>query len=325
MASLPCITIIGTGLIGTSLGLALRKARDKEIEIIGHDKDMAQARLAQRMGGVTRVERNLISACARADMIILAIPASGMRETLALIAHDLKQGCVITDTASVKVPVLEWADEYLPAHVSFVGGDPILFGDEAGVEAAREDLFKGALYTLTPSTRAKSDSLKLVTDLVGLAGATPHFIDPYEHDGLIGGTEHIADVLAVVLLRTLTSSGGWRDMRRLCGATFDRVTCFSQADASEYSSRALLNQENILRWIDAVGHELDNFRRLVQRGDPTAIESYYQDEMEARLQWLQDRATQNWGDMPAKQELPTSGEFFSQMLFGGMGRRRERD
>jgi prephenate dehydrogenase len=325
MASLPCITIVGTGLIGTSLGLALRKEREKEIEIVGHDRDMGQARLAQRMGGVSRIERNLISACARADMVILAVPASGIRETLSLIARDLKPGCVITDTASVKAPVLKWADEYLPDNVSFVGGDPILFGDEAGVEAAREDLFKGALYALTPSTRATSDSLRLVTDLVVLAGATPHFIDPHEHDGLIGGTEHLADILAVVLLHTLSSSGGWRDMRRLCGATFDRVTCFSQADASEYSSRALLNQDNILRWIDTMGHELDNFRRIVQRGDAAAIEQYYQAEMETRLRWLQDRANQNWGDLPEKQELPTSGEMFSQMLFGGLGRRRDRE
>ena len=100
---------------------------------------------------------------------------------------------------------------------------------------------------------------------------------------------------------------------------------FSQADASEYSSRALLNQENIIRWIDAFGQELDNFRRLVQRGDREAIESYYQAEMEARLQWLQDRATQNWGDLPEKTEIPNSGEMFSQMLFGGLGRRRTRE
>jgi prephenate dehydrogenase len=325
MASSPCITIVGTGLIGTSLGLAIQEARGKEIEVVGHDKDMGQARLAQRMGGVSRVERNLIAACAQADMIILATPASAMRETLALIANDLKQGCVITDTASVKAPVLKWADEYLPAGVDYVGGDPILFGDEAGIEAAREDLLKGVLYAVAPSTRASADGLRLVTDLIGLVGAIPHFIDPYEHDGLIGGTEHIADVLAVVLLSTLSSSGGWRDMRRLCGSTFDRVTCFSQADASEYSGRALLNQGNLLRWIDAFSHELDAFRRMVQRGDAAAIEGYYQAEMETRLQWLRDRATQNWGDVPEKTELPTSGEMFSQMLLGGLGRRRERE
>ena len=126
MASRPCITIVGTGLIGTSIGMAIQQARGPEILVLGHDKDFAQARLAQRMGGVHKVERNLRTACAQADMIVIAIPAGEVRETLSVIAHDLKSGCVITDTTSVKAPVIAWADEYLSDEVSFVGGDPIL-------------------------------------------------------------------------------------------------------------------------------------------------------------------------------------------------------
>jgi prephenate dehydrogenase len=325
MASKPCITIVGTGLIGTSLGMAIRRSREKDLDVLGHDKDFGQAGLARRMGAVSKIERNLISACSKADMIILAIPASAIRETLELVAGDLKSGCVVTDTASVKVPVLEWADELLPSDVSFVGGDPILFGDDAGIDSARADLLVEKLYCLTPSARATSESVKLVTDLVAMVGAIPHYIDPYEHDGLIGGTEHLADVLAMTLLRTLSSSGGWRDMRRMCGATFDRVTCFSVAEPVEYRDRALLNRENVLRWIDTFQRELDGFRQLIERKDGEAIETYYATEMENRLQWLQDRATQNWGDMPEKAEIPSSGDFLSQMFFGGLGRRRSRD
>jgi prephenate dehydrogenase len=322
MASRPCITIVGTGLIGASLGMAILKARGKELDVLGHDIDHAQAGLARRMGAVTHVERNLISACAKADMLILAIPARAIRETLELVANDLKSGCVVTDTASVKVPVLQWADELLPSQVSYVGGDPILFGDEAGIESARADLFAAAQYCITPSTRASSEAVKLVTDLVAMAGAIPHFIDPYEHDGLIGATEHLADILAVTFLHTVTSSAGWRDMRRMCGATFDRVTCFSNADPAEYSGRALLNRDNALRWIDALQGALSQFRMLVDRGDREAIEAYYGVEMQNRLQWLQDRAAQNWGDMPEKTDIPTSGEFLSEMFFGGLARRR---
>ncbi len=322
MPDKPCITIVGTGLIGTSLGMAICKAKGKELTVLGHDRDPGQAGLARRMGAIHKVERNLLSACAKADMVILAIPASEIKETLSLIADVLKEGCVVTDTASVKVRVLEWADEILPEGVSFVGGDPILFGDEAGIESARADLFVEHLYCLIPSPRATAESVRLVSDLVAMVGAVPHFIDPYEHDGLIGGTEHIADILAVTLLRTLSSSGGWRDMRRMCGATFDRVTCFSQADAAEYRSRALLNRENILRWIDSFQRELTAFRSLVEQGDGEAIEKYYQAEMDTRLRWLQDRASQNWDGMPERTELPTAGEFLSEMLFGSWGRRR---
>jgi prephenate dehydrogenase len=322
MAQKPCITIVGTGLIGASLGMAILKARGNDLDIVGHDRDPAQAALARRMGAVTKVDRNLISACAKADMLILAIPASGIRETLELVANDLKDGCVVTDTASVKVPVLQWADELFPPEVSFVGGDPILFGDDAGIDMARADLFANKQYCITPSPRASSEAVKLVTDLVALTGAIPHFIDPYEHDGLIGATEHLADVAAVAFLRALTSSGGWRDMRRMCGATFDRVTCFSMADAAEYSDRALLNQENVLRWIDNLQRQLSEFRQLVERQDRETIEDYYRIEMENRLQWLQDRANQSWGDMPEKTDIPTSGEFIGEMFFGGLARRR---
>jgi prephenate dehydrogenase len=322
MASRPCITIVGTGLIGTSMGMAVLQARGKEIDVLGHDIDFGQARLAQRMGGVTRAERNLISACSQADMIILAIPTMAIRETLQLIANDLKSGCVVTDVAGLKVPTLEWADELLPREVSYVGGDPILFGDEAGIDSARADLLKGAYYCIAPSMRASSDSIKLVSDLVAMVGAIPHFIDPHEHDGLIGGTEHLADIVAVTLLGSLTRSDGWRDMRKMCGATFDRVTCFSQADPAEYSSRALLNKENILRWIDSFTREMWDFRRLIETEDTGGLEKYYQAEMNARLQWLKDRESKDWGDMPKKGDVPTSGDFMSQMLFGGFARRK---
>ena len=100
MATKPCITIIGMGLIGTSIGLAIRNARGDEIQIVGHDKDHGAAGLARRMGAVHKAERNLFSACSQADMIIMAIPASGVKETLELIAKDLKSGCVITDKSA---------------------------------------------------------------------------------------------------------------------------------------------------------------------------------------------------------------------------------
>lgn len=325
MAQRPCITIVGTGLIGASLGMAILKARGDELDVLGHDIDPGQATLARRMGAVTKVDRNLISACSKADMLILAIPAPGIRETLEIVANDLKSGCVVTDTASIKVPVLQWADELLPPEVSFVGGDPILFGDEAGLDSARADLFADKQYCVVPSTRASSEAVQLATDLVAMAGGIPHYIDPYEHDGLVAGTEHLADIVSVALLGTLTASGGWRDMRRMCGATFDRVTCFSTDDVSEYRGRALLNRDNILRWMDNMQRELSRLRTLVERGEAEAIEAYYETQMNERLEWLKDRAAQSWDTTAGKSELPEKGEFLSQMFLGGLGRRRRED
>jgi prephenate dehydrogenase len=138
--------------------MAILKARGDELEVLGHDKDPGKATKAHQMGAITEVEDDSISACSKADMLIFAIPANGIRETLELVASDLKEGCVVTDTASVKVPVLQWADELLPPEVSFVGGDPILFGDDTGIDMARADLFADKQYCITPSTRASSEA-----------------------------------------------------------------------------------------------------------------------------------------------------------------------
>ncbi|MBN1640443.1 MAG: prephenate dehydrogenase/arogenate dehydrogenase family protein [Anaerolineae bacterium] len=275
MATQPRITIIGTGLIGASLGMSILTSRGREVEVLGHDRDHAQAGLARRMGAISKVDRNLISAASKADMVILAIPAPEIRETLELIANDLKPGCIVHDTASIKAPVMEWAHELLPREVSYVGGDPILTGEEAGIDEARADLFAGCRYCITPSNRASSEAIQLVTDLVAMTGAIPHRIGPHEHDRMVGATEHLADILAVTFLHTLTSSGGWRDMRRMAGATFDRVTCFSTADAAEYRGRALYNRDNILPWLERMQDELSNLRALVERSDGDAIEAYF--------------------------------------------------
>ncbi|MBN1640442.1 MAG: prephenate dehydrogenase [Anaerolineae bacterium] len=327
MAPKPCITIIGTGLIGSSIGMAIRKTRGDEIDVLGYDRDPAQAEAALNKGALMEIEGDLVSAASRGDMLILALPITAIRETLQTIAHSLKSGCVIHDTASIKVAVLAWADELLPREVSYIGGDPILFGDEVGIEAAHADLFNGKQYCITPSKRASSEGVRLITDLVAMMGAIPHYIDPYEHDGLIGGVEHLADMVAMAFLHALRSAADEDEMRRMAGATFDRVTTLSmpKASAVEYRGRALYNHDNVLRWIDGMQAKLSQFRALVERSDGVTIEDYYRIEMENRLLWLRDRASQNWGDMPEKTDIPTSGEFLSEMLFGGLARRRREE
>jgi prephenate dehydrogenase len=155
-----------------------------------------------------------------------------------------------------------------------------------------------------------------------MVGAIPYFIDPHEHDGLIGGTEHLADTVAAALLGTLAKSDDWPDIRHMGGSTFGRVAHFSEPDPAEYRGRAVLNRANVLRWIDAFQRELSEFRQLVEQEDGDAIEHYFGTHMDVRLQWLEDRANQDWGDRPQESEIPSSGEFMSQMFFGGFGRRR---
>ena len=141
MADQVRITIVGTGCIGTSIGLALHQTK-QPLFIVGHDKESGHASMAQRMKAIDKSEWNLISACEDADLVILAIPMVAIEETLKALAPHLKGGCVVTDTAGLKGQVIEWAEALLPATVNFVGGDPVVTSTGSGPAAASADLFR---------------------------------------------------------------------------------------------------------------------------------------------------------------------------------------
>ena len=118
------IAIVGMGLIGSSLGMALKKA-EVGMEIVGTDRDRAVAARAQRAGASDRTENNPLAAIRGAKIVILATPIGGIHDLLQLFGPELEAGTIVTDTGSTKVEVLRWAEEYLPSSVDFVGGHPM--------------------------------------------------------------------------------------------------------------------------------------------------------------------------------------------------------
>jgi prephenate dehydrogenase len=134
------ITIVGLGQIGTSFGLALANQPDL-VRRIGHDRQAEVARNAEKMGAVDKVVFNLPAAVREADLVLLSVPIDQVRETMAIIAPELKEGSVVMDTAPVKEVVAAWASDLLPADRHYVGLTPVLnplYLDESvtGAEAA---------------------------------------------------------------------------------------------------------------------------------------------------------------------------------------------
>ncbi|HID62031.1 MAG TPA: prephenate dehydrogenase/arogenate dehydrogenase family protein [Anaerolineae bacterium] len=298
--SKPRITIVGLGLIGGSIGLALRQAGN-DYEVVGHDRELAVAGKARKRGAVSKTEWNLISACEGADLIIIATPVVAIKETLVALAPYLKPGCLITDTASIKGPVMAWAKEILPDTVNFVGGDPVISQKASaagslltGIEGARADLFQGGLYCLIPSSETAPQAVQLATDLVHLLGARPFFLDAAEHDGLVAGVDHLPFVLSAALLGTTITSPAWREMRKLAGDAFQSVTCFSSADAATYRDACLTNGENIVRWIDACLARLKELREVIVAQEAEKLEKTFEEAMSVRDRWLRDKAEGRW-------------------------------
>lgn len=313
--SKPKIAIIGLGVIGTSLGLALRKGTD-EYEIIGHDRDPGAARVAAKAGAVHKTEWNLIATVSEADAIVLALPARAIRDTLEKIADDLKIGVVLTDTASIKSQVMQDAKDLLPDNVNFVGGNPILPTGQTGLEPSA-DLFRGGMYCLTPSPSAAPVALDFLTHVVALIGAQPFFLDAVEHDSLIAGGEHLPSVIAAALLRATQASVSWREMRKVAGAAYESAGFLGSEDHEAYRDEFLANSANIVRWLDAFSDALRELRDLIAQGDEAALDDALLHAVELRQTWMGERALKEWDRTEQMMEPPRRPNFLRQAFLGG--------
>jgi prephenate dehydrogenase len=273
-------TIVGLGLVGSSIGLALKKT-GVDLEIVGHDKDNEAARRAHKNGCVDRTEWNLIAACDGADLVIISTPLAGIQSTLTAIATELKEGCVVTDTASLKVPVLNWARESLPATVHFVGGHPVVGRAEQPVA----DLFAGAPYCLTPTTSTPPAALQRISDLVEALGARPYYMEAAEHDGLIAVVEQVPLLMALALQDVVSASPARREIARLSSADFSRVTEPLTGDAQKLSEVCELNAANVGRWLDSLLSRLAGLRESVVHQDSAALGKAFASALEARAGW----------------------------------------
>jgi prephenate dehydrogenase len=313
------ITIVGLGRVGGSIGLALKSLKPLRafkgsagagFEIVGHDKDNEAAKRAVKAGCVDRTEWNLINACDGADLVVVSIPLDAVKDTLAAIAHELKPGCVVTDTGSLKVPVLAWAREFLPNTVHFVGGHPIVDNLPSEADSPSASLLSGAIYCLTPGTNTPPEALQRVSDLAEAVGAQPYYVDAAEHDGLIAALEHVPLLVALALQAMASASPARREMVRLSGSSFAGVTQLLSGEAERLASLCALNGDNIARWLDDCIDKLSYLRELVASRNREELQKSFAGGLESRAGWTHRR--------PEGQEVDYSDFGMTRMMFGDL-------
>ena len=322
------ITIIGANYISLSIALRLKTQKEPP-EIIGYDAKRVTADLARAQGAFDRVKRKPGPACQDADLVIVAVPLTAIRETFTAIAPHLNPGTLVTDIARLKAPVMRWAEELLPKNAVFVGGRPILNPAVVGLEPiegldkASDDLLEEALYCFTTPPGVSDAVIIALDNLAQTLGAHPFFIDVTEHDGLQAGVEGLPDLLSVALLRTTVDTPGWREMRKFAGHRFATVTA---AAAHERHTAVLLNRENILRRLNVLLAELVHLRDLLSKGDAQLLEETFTGAAEGRERWIGERERGMWAKERSirSNQIPTLGTQVRQMFLGeGLGRRRE--
>jgi len=323
------VTIIGLGQIGASIGLAMGENKEM-FERLGHDRDPIRARRAQKMGALDRVSLNLPSSVRKADIVILALPIDQIRETIEIIAPDLREDVVLMDTGPVKEVVAAWAGELLPPKRHYVGLTPVLgpnylFEPESGLDAARSDLFHGGMVGIVAPPRSASDAIKLAADLTRMLGATPLFADPLEMDSLMAATHTLPQLMSAALLNATLDRPGWREARKIAGRAYAEVTSPSVhfGEPQTLRSSALLNRENVLRVVDGVIAALQALRNDIASEDGEALEKRLERARSGRERWWGQRQAADWNEeATASAEISAGSEIFGRLL--GFRRRPKR-
>jgi len=227
------VAIIGTGLIGTSLGLALQQVHEVD-DVVGYDHDPDRLSAALQRGGLTDAALSADRAAAGADVVVLAVPASAVAAVARSIVGSLRTGAIVTDVASVKTAVVATLQQVLPTDVWLVGGHPMAGSHEAGPEHATAELFVGATYLLTPTTHTDPEAYRTLHRLVAGIGARPMAVDPVHHDRLVAVISHLPQLAATTLMNLATeqarqqhagllllAAGGFRDATRVAASNPD--------------------------------------------------------------------------------------------------------
>ncbi len=277
------VAIIGLGLIGGSIGLALRSTQEAR-QVVGYDPAPGAGELARRVGAVDLAHSTLTDTVYKADLIILATPVGAMRSLLSDLAIMASPGTVITDAASTKSQVISWAEEFLPTTISFVGGHPMAGKETSGVGVADATLFQNCMYCLTPTEKTSPAALKTVSALAEILGAHVLFLDPVAHDNLVSQVSHLPFLVSTALMNTLANKSSWKDAALLASSGFRDTTRLAAGSPEMYRDICLTNSEAIVSVLDEYIETLQTFRAQIASHDPH-IQEPFTCAQQARQRW----------------------------------------
>jgi prephenate dehydrogenase len=318
------IGIVGLGLIGASMGLALKKAKFAEVQIIGYDRDPEVGQRAVKFGAVDREAFSVEDLADESALVIVATPIITVEKTFAAMAPKLHAGTVVTDTASTKANVLRWASELLPRDVYFVGGHPMAGKEQTGPQAAEATLFEGRPYCIVPAVDAHPGAVSAVMGLAEAVGAAPFFIDAQEHDAYAAAISHVPLVASVALFALARNSSAWPELAAMAGTGFRDLTRLASGSPEMAHDIFSTNRDNMRHWMDRYITELLRLRDLIEGDDSQAMFRAIAEVQIQREEYLEKPPQRPLAgaDMP---EVPSTQSAFFSLMAGSLWTERARE
>lgn len=290
---LETICIIGPGLIGGSLGLALQAA-GFDGRIVALAQDPSDAEMAVSFGTAHEAQTRMEALPENIGLYCLAVPMSVMTPTIRKLAERIHaENTLVTDVGSVKCPVVDAAAAALPFPASFVGAHPMAGSHHRGVTFARADLFQKATVVLTPVTGTGDTALNCVRSLWEAVGAEPVLMNPRQHDEIVARVSHLPHALAALLIHIAAADDGLD----IASSGLVDMTRLASADASLWRDILVSNRDQVRDAITKLIEELQRLDAWLERNDEGQIERTLARAARVRSNWVERRYERHgWTD-----------------------------
>ncbi len=269
------VTIVGVGLIGGSIGKAVRENRVAR-EVVGFSKRQSSLSNALKNGAIDKGSSDVKRAVSNADLVILSTPVKTIINMFSQINPHLKRGCIITDVGSTKGPIVEAAKK-LSNPANFIGSHPLTGSEKKGVAFASAQLFQRSNCIITPTDKTSRQVQEKVRRFWSRLGATVKSMTPLEHDQVLASISHLPHLLAYALMEAvpkehlLFASTGFKDTTRIAASTPEM-----------WSDICLTNSTNLVKSLDKLAEVLGTLRRYIDFDNEKELVSFFKTSKEKR-------------------------------------------
>jgi prephenate dehydrogenase len=259
------VAIVGVGLIGGSIGLALRQRAVADV-VIGIGRRQASLRTARRVGAVTNTTVDLAKGVAEAELVVVCTPVGRIVEDVRHAAESSPEGTLITDAGSAKQAIVAALDGQLARGCRFLGGHPLAGSEKAGAIHARADLFEGRIAVLTPTRNTRAEDYDALDHFWSALGSVVVQMSPEEHDRALAVVSHLPHLAAAAVAAILPEG-----YFRLASTGLLDTTRIASSEPSLWTQIFRQNRENVLAALGQYEKQLAALRGAVENGDEPAL------------------------------------------------------
>jgi cyclohexadieny/prephenate dehydrogenase len=280
------LTILGVGLLGGSIGLALRAVRPN-CRIIGFGHRKPSLQTAVQIGAIDAFDLDPAAAVAGSDLVILCTPVGTFQQLLRQIAPALARGAIVTDVGSTKRSVVRSAAKLLPKSANFVASHPVAGSEKRGVEFSRADLFHNRLCILTPEKKTNPAALKQVEKFWQFLGMRTERLTPQSHDRLLADISHLPHLVAAALVAMQPEAA-----LAICGKGFLDTTRIAGGDGALWRDIFLDNADNLKAAIRRLKAQLNATEKMLTASRASTLRSWLDSAAQRRQKVLEQKLSE---------------------------------